>query len=358
MRILVLSNRHNLLPFAHRLRGEGNEVDVIIRNSGSSDRYERAWEGSFSPLLNRSEVNAESLGALAELAKKGECVVLTDHYNSAKRFSDARHLFPALRTDEAPTSTLRLGGWFTGETLIAPHALVVDVGAWPYGMGPAVEGSLTLIRLDTPGALEVYDSLMSPLKDLWKSLGFRGLVQVGLDLDTVGRGAQSELRGGNLGWPFLHTHAFVAELGSLSRMLLGLRDQGVRGLRDPEPSDIDEPWTPKKFTTVIPVTIPPYPHRTSEGAKEVSVEGLTEQWQGRVFWHDVKVDQQERRLRTAGLDGLVGVTTGSADTPSLARAKALELAQAIELPEKQYRVDAAQGVEGALGGLETLGILL
>ena len=80
---------------------------------------------------------------------------------------------------------------------------------------------------------------------------------------------------------------------------------------------------------------------------------------GRVFWHDVQVDPEAGKLTTAGLDGLVGVVRGAADTSELALVRALEVALRIELPEKQFRSDAGRRVQSVLSELEgRFGVLL
>jgi len=72
-----------------------------------------------------------------------------------------------------------------------------------------------------------------------------------------------------------------------------------------------------------------------------------------MFWFDVLVDHEARKLRTAGLDGLLAVATGAADSsPALARARALELAVRLEIPEKQWRADTGLTVEAVLSTLE------
>ena len=45
--------------------------------------------------------------------------------------------------------------------------------------------ALTTYRIDRPEALELYHYLMTPLVDGVKSVGFKGLAQVGIDLETA-----------------------------------------------------------------------------------------------------------------------------------------------------------------------------
>ncbi|MCP4113837.1 MAG: hypothetical protein GY737_00250 [Desulfobacteraceae bacterium] len=82
------------------------------------------------------------------------------------------------------------------------------------------------------------------------------------------------------------------------------------------------------------------------------VGGLSRQLIGHVWWHDVQVEMEKGEVWTAGLDGLVGVVRGEANTPEAARARCLQLAARIEIPGKQYRTDAAEHLSEALGGLE------
>lgn len=335
MKILVLSNQHHLMPFANRLRIEGHDVEVVVWRAGKSSRYERAWEGSLPQALRPSqdETTDEHLEPLIEDARRGKVTVLTDSYNAAHKFSRAKRLFASVRPEQLPESQLRLGAWFNGEKFEALHGIYVDVGTWPGGLGPREPGGLTIIRVDHSDARQLLGGMLEPMTDRLKSMSFRGLVQVGLDL----RRADGEplVLGEQLGWPHLHTHAFIGELDGFGDVLAGA-----------------SPVLPQKFVTVIPVSIPPWPNRSAEGAAQVEVGGLTEEYQSRVLWHDIQVNAEERKLMTAGLDGLVGVVRGAGYYPELARAQALGLAQAIQLPNKQYRPDAGTAVGGALAGLE------
>jgi hypothetical protein len=336
MKILALCNQHHLMPFANRLRLEGHDVEVVVWKAGKSSRYERAWAGSLPQVLrsSRGEVSDEHLAPAIEAAQRGQVTVLTDSYNAAHRFNGARRLFPAVRTEELPQSVLRLGAWFDGEKMQALHGLCVDVGAWPGGLGAREPGGLTLVRIDHSEAREIIGEMLEPLAERLKSKSFRGLVQVGLFLQAAD--GVPQVQGEEWGWPRLHTHAFVSELEGFGEVLAG-----------------QVPVLPQKFVVVLPVSIPPWPSRAAEGAAEVEIEGLTEEWQGKVFWHDIQVDAEARKLRTAGLDGLVGVARGAGHNVELARARAIQLVEQMRLPNKQYRPDVASMVGGALAGLES-----
>lgn len=342
MKILALCNQHHLMPFANRLRLEGHDVEVVVWNtgarrlSGKPNRYERAWSGSLPQVLRSSkgEVSDEHLAPAIEAAQQGKVTVLTDSYNAARKFNEARRLFGAERTKPLPESILRLGAWFDGERMQALHGLCVDVGAWPGGLGARDAGGLTLVRIDHSDARQMVGQMLEPLAERLKSKSFRGLVQVGLFLQSAD--GVPRIQGEEWGWPRLHTHAFVSELEAFGDVLAGA-----------------VPVLPEKFVTVIPISIPPWPSRAAEGASEVDIEGLTEAWQGKVFWHDIQVDTEARKLKTAGLDGLVGVARGAGYNVELARGRALQLVEAIQLPNKQYRPDAGMVVAGALAGLES-----
>ncbi len=147
------------------------------------------------------------------------------------------------------------------------------------------------------------------------------------------------------GWVPLHSHAFISDQPSVTSVLWG-----------------SAPVFPKAFTTVIPVSIPPWPF-PSPPAVEVGIpiagphyqDGkLTPEQLGNMFFHDMSI--QNGQPVTAGLDGLVCVVRGSANSPLLARQKAISLAQTVTLPEKQFRPDVGANVEPLLASLETLGL--
>ena len=326
--------RHELLPLHHRLRREGHDSEAVVWRP----RYERAWDGSVTKIIRHSDssLHAEALAPAVKEAEAGKVTVLTNVHRVAELFGSAPGLFRAAPdlTPAAPKDRLLLGGWFDGESVHTPHLLVADWGAWPGGLGSNVLGGLTLVRLGA-GAPPLVASAIDTVTQVLKSASFKGLFHfdVAEDLAT----GEMQLQGLSAGWPWLHTQAFVAELENLGGTLTG-----------------ETPRLRHKFVTVLPVTQPPWPNeKRGELAEGVEVGGLTGQAQGKCFWFDIVVDRAEKKLRTAGLDGLLCVATGASDaTAALARAKALELAMKIEVPEKQYRVDAGAMVDAALNTLE------
>ena len=338
---LILSHKHHLLPVAHRLRSEGVDTEVIYwrrDKPGRKNRFDHAWSGLMERTMPCHEVTPEWVEHAADLAADGKMVVLAEPPSAVGAFSGAARLLPRLEPESPPRSNFRLGGWWDGERLVSPHALFCDATTWPGGLGPGPEGAMALVRLD-PALEEIFDQLVEPSYE-WISSNenFVGLVQLGLFLDTAD--GIPRVEGGELGWPWLHTHAFLSECENFSRVVC----------------EGDVPNLSSKFVVVIPVTMPPWPWPDGK-ADESLIEGLTAQRQGEVFWHDVQV--KDGALWTCGLDGLVGVTRGAAQTPELARSRALDLAQAIQIPHKQYRPDAVAGLSLALAGMEqAFGIVL
>jgi hypothetical protein len=310
--------RHELLPLAHRLRREGHDVQAMVWRS----RYENAWGGSIEKIARHSDgtLNQEILTPLVEEAARGDLVVVTTVKRIAELFHAAPKLFAVAEklTEVEPSDRLLLGGWYDGEQVQAPHLLVADWGLWPGGLGPAV----------VQGALQA-------ATDRMKSASFRGLFH--FDVEEQPASGELRLRGLSAGWPGLHTQAFLAETLSFSKALLG-----------------GFPVLKRKFVQVLPVTIAPWPNeKRSVELPAEEIKGLTIQQQGQIFWLDVRIDQEARKIFSAGLDGLLCIATGCSDsTPALARARALELAHRISIPGKQFRPDAGMLVDSVLSTLE------
>jgi hypothetical protein len=167
-----------------------------------------------------------------------------------------------------------------------------------------------------------------------KAASFRGLFQADVEEEVETGGMR--MRGLRAGWPWLHTQAFVAEIASLGGVLAG-----------------EVPLLQKRIVTVLPVSVPPWPNTRAKDGEPVEVKGLTSVQQARTFWFDVTIDRKARQIHTGGLDGLVAVATGAADgSVHLARAKALEIAQRMEIPQKQWRTDAGLAVDAVLATFE------
>ena len=359
MKFLVLSHTHSLLPFAYRLQLSGQEVQPVV----SVRAFEAAWRGKMepSPRDPKGRLDGTWLAALAESSKQ-DTIVLTDDWKLQALFLEAGapNIFGVHRqqhtTMEGLTGGLRFGAWFDGENLHGHHALVVDRGAWPGGMGPNIDGAMTMIRVDNPETIGEIDRLATVWREELKSGDFRGLVQFGLNFQT--EHGEPEIDGMTAGWPFLHTHAFLSELEDFSSLLSASSPilEANQALDEQSPNHL----LPRKFVTVLPISRPPWPTRKARFRFDLApVEGLTPIQTGRVFWHDVQVDTEAGKLTTAGLDGLVGIVRGAADTSELALGRVLEVALRLQMPEKQFRSDCGRRVQLALSELEgRYGVLL
>jgi hypothetical protein len=357
MKFLVLSHTHSLLPFAYRLQLSGADVQPVV----VVQAFEAAWRGKMkpSPRDGKGRLDPSWLSELSCDVDTDNCVVLTDDWRLQEKFREATGREGRIygvhqqhhTTDGGLEGPLRLGAWFDGENLHGHHLLVIDRGAWPGGMGPSIDGGLTMVRIDIPETMWMMDQLANQQVDELKTSGFRGLVQFNLNFQTPS--GEPEVDGMLAGWPFLHTHAFVSELEDLA----GLLEKGVDTQSSNHPS---QTLLPRKFVSVLPVSRPPWPTRKARFRFDLAeVGGLTQEQMARVFWHDVQVDQEGGKLTTAGLDGLVGVARGAADTNELALVRALEVALRLQLPEKQFRSDAGRRVQSVLAELEgRFGVLL
>ena len=348
MKLLVASLRSELLPLVHRLRREGHEVQALVWRS----RYESAWDGEIEKLARHTDgtLMAGALREQVEAAERGELVVITSVRRVAELFHAAKFLYSTEKVGdgEPPRDVLLLGGWFDGERVQAPHLLVADWGAWTGGLGPWCLGGITLVRLGEGSLRAAGGSEPTQLPSVargaaeaaverLKSVSFRGLFH--FSMKEQPETGEMRLHGMEAGWPWLHTQAFLAELESLSAIV---------------GPTAGSPVLQHRFVTVLPLTIPPWPNEKRSDMKAgVAIEGLTPMQQGRAFWFDIRVDHEARKLRTAGLDGLLAVATGASDsTPHLARARALELAQRMQIDEKQFRADVGTQVDAALATLE------
>lgn len=354
MKYLVLSHTHSLLPFAYRLQLSGAEVQPVVTVAA----FEAAWRGKMDPSPRDAKGRLDP-GWLDELAKETanvNTIVLTDDWKLQEKFLAAgvlpTRLFGVSQQHHTitagPVNPIRFGGWFNGTHLTCPHAMVIDRGAWPTGMGPAIDGALTLIRVNKEETAWMLETLAMPQLEELRKTGFQGLVQFDLSFRTAN--GQPDVVGMVAGWPFLQTHAFLSELEDFASLLSGAIT---------EPKALP-PLLPRKFVTVLPISRPPWPTRKARFRFDLApIENLTATQMGRVFWHDVQVVPEAARLTTAGLDGLIGVIRGAADTSELALVRALEVALRVRLPEKQFRPDCGRLVQSTLSELEgRFGVLL
>ena len=321
---LVLSDGHSLLPFAHRLVREGLQVEVAVVHAPA--RYQQAWAGKFKPFLEvrKGGLDPETRKALLEVAEGTDAFVLTNSRALSDSFGGYPRTFGRLASpDGGPPSTLAVGAWFDGANFVGHHLWVRDIGLWPGGAGPAALAGGTLVQV-AAAVVPVLAGVLSPLGPALRSHNFRGLVSADVEL---GAGEVPEATGRwEAGWPHLHTHAFVSDLPSLGAVLGGAA-----------------PTFPAPFTQVVVVSVPPYPIKCNvqptPGVEILGVDGqpLPAAVVGQTFFHDMQL--AGRRVQVVGLDGLVAVCRGSGATAAEATEKALHVARAIALPERQLRTD-------------------
>jgi len=332
---LILSARHGLIPLFHRLKRTGHETHLVVWNS----RYSTAWAGLVEPILKRDRegITQESLAPAIEAAQRGDLIVITDVPMAAEWFSGAKLLYgPGPDHPTKPQDRVLFGGWFDGEHTTGLHLLVPDWGIWPGGMGPSGMGGLTLIRPNGGTLVEPITGALNQVTERLKAASYRGLVS--FDVVEEPQTGELLLHGLQTGWPLLHTAAFLAELGGLNSLLLA----------------VIAPRLERRFVTVLPVSAPPWPNqRQGERRPPVEITGLSPAQVGQCFWYDITIAPQEKKLFTAGHDGLIAVATGSGDvSPALARGRALGLASRLQVPEKQFRPDVGLQVDVVLATLE------
>lgn len=329
---LLVSHKHELLPFANRLMSEGHTVYVIIWRS----KYERAWSGRIEPVLkfSRDSITKETWQPYIERVKSKD-LTLVSNVPKAREIFDG-HGYVWLPVDERSEEPFRCGGWFDGETIHHPHVVIADVGAWPGGLGSRVDGGLVLVRLPD-GIPEVMKEVTDAVSDQLKTSGYKGLFSVEFERVT----GRLKVKTVHAGWLPLQLHAFLAEV-PLAPLLLG-----------------EETKPLPRFAVALPLSVPPWPVADAHYKIDQELQGLTPVQMGRVWWHDVQFSQEEKSLRTAGLDGLLGICVSGAHNLELARGRVLEVAQRLQVPELQYRPDVGALVPTVLAGIEeTLGLCL
>lgn len=340
MNILVLSHQHTLLPFAYKLQQESHDVQTLVYKSGAHARYEGAYKGVLKLAFHKGDSGKdEILQAFKELAaENAQIIVITNNTSAMKDFTDARNLYGMIRTEEQPYGVLRIGAWFDGANFSAPHILIADEGVVFRGQGSRTDSAMTLVRLDS------FDNrlaeLISPEADRLRVRGFKGLSQWGVSLQPDGEITLSH--GTISGWPSLHAHAFISVVDDFGDVLSG-----------------QPPVLRDKFTMSLAVSRPPWPERPMTYAKPTTIGGLTDDQISQVFWHDAQADQSNRELSTAGLDGLVGVVHGSAQSFELAQGRVVRIAQTMDFQDKQFRQGAGEQVREVLAVLEeTFGVVV
>ena len=119
---LVISHTHGLLPFAYRLKLEGEDVEPLVLTTS----FEGSWKGKMNKILRNSQgqIDQEHLAPVVAQAEAGEVTVLTDSWSIQTIFQNAKKLFGIQKPENPPRSVFRIGGWAFQGKLHSPHALV------------------------------------------------------------------------------------------------------------------------------------------------------------------------------------------------------------------------------------------
>lgn len=331
MKVLVITHKHHLLPFAWRLHNHHHvPVEVIVKNK----RFEKAWGGRL-PKLELPQVGEKELyAAVREIVVEQGMVVVTDSDRWSQELGGIPNLFPTLPFGKEPISPLYVGGWFDGERFISRHLYIEEWGLWPGGMGPSMPAVGTCIfnERNWPVGLEV---ALNYKKDELKGLSFRGLVLVALGIGGA-TGSIEPLRM-KAGWHLPHAHTFLSDLEDMPGLLMGL-----------------EQFPHKSIVMSALVTVPPYPFSSGRAEEPRGILIESKELTKRMFFHDLQLNGEE--ITTAGLDGLVAIVRGSGRSFQVARGELLRVANAIQVREKQFRTDAGLQTEQVYSYLQELGL--
>lgn len=349
MMIVVVSQSVEMIPFAWRLVLEGHDVQLIVLK----DSAEGAWAGQEKlsrPIIGEQKRDPAVRKVVFEtLQQAGENgVLMTDSHQWAK---EARE-FPVpmvvgpLQTGggrKPPPAAITFGAWFNGTLTSSPHIIVADQGTWPGGaLGPRMVGGMTLIAPRTNQ--DRYTEIWQPFWEELSKRGYRGLVRMNFPEE----GKTPTVDDLYTGWGWLHSHAFISELGEdgpgFGATLMGAH-----------------PGLPSIFTVALPVSMAPWPgmipHRNGWPRTPIPQESLG----GEVFFHSIQFDNGKVWTGAPQKEpegGLVGVARGSGNSIGLARGRALIQAQLLArgLREPQFRPDVAGAVEQVVATLEARGL--
>ncbi len=327
---LIVTRRHGLMPIANRLRREGHEVKLCLYNKrGRADKYESAYGSVFEFVGHMGDSDwDDKLASLQDLARDGECIVVTDSAMASEAFKDAALIY---RHEDEPhgRTSVRVGAWSSQSGMVGHHLCIADSGAWTGCMGPAVDAAMTLVR----GSPEI-------VADWGESGDYVGPCSQDLAIDESGVVPVGPVV---RGWHPLHQHAMLSQLPNVGDVLSGDAEFVL----------------PARFTVAAALSQPPWPNPGQGKRLQSAIEGFTPAMSSHVMWHDVTADVEKKELRTLGLDGLVGVVHAGAHSFELAQSTVQQACAALRFPCKQYRADIGAQVREVLAYLEYQhGILL
>lgn len=239
-----------------------------------------------------------------------------------------------------------VGAYFNGTSFLQPACLDWEHKRFfPGDLGELTGEMGTIVTYR--GAEKIFSATLARMADLLRTGGYCGYINLNLMANEQGL------------WPLEFTSRFGYPGYAICEALHNepwdtIFMKMLRG-------DILSLETAGGFAAGVALTVPPFPHRQgyaelSKGTPISLDASMTSADRDRL--HLAEVAMQGTHLVTSGMDGYVGVATGTGDTVNEARDCAYALARKVTIPNLRYRVDIGERVAvNDLPRLKALGYL-
>jgi hypothetical protein len=338
MNFFLCSDTGAGLGLGLRLRQEGHSVIANIRNKRLSSAYD-----GLLPKSNKLAVSPGTIflfdspggGKTAErLRGQGHAVL------GGSMFADQIETDPELRRGlmeeveikewiEKPEGLeIATGGWFDGNQFASPLYHRLSANRLMNGdLGAACEAGSCVWACTTPSCRLAYEGLLK-IEPLLRHHGYRGSLELESLLNTYGvYGLDWRTRLGGEAFPTV-IEGFTEGLGEMLARY-------ARGEAAPL-----FPLRPAGYAVSIRVSIPPYPYPTDAPAG-AAIGELVRADRVHAYFYDVWFDQ-DNVLKSTGGRGAIADFTGYGDTIFDAALGAKEIADRVQIFDKQYRTDLAE----------------
>lgn len=350
-----MSSRGDGLGLALRIKGEGHDISVTIRD----DRAKRNYDGllrkvdKFDKAITKETVlifDAPGFGKMAErLRGQGYAVLgasmLADQLASDEAFAYGIMEDAGIRVSEnAPANSMGTLGWFDGFNFLQPYVHSFDrYRLMNDDLGPEMDCAGALTFACPHDTCRVCQDGLAKLVPILRHHGYSGLISMDTAVvDGVTVGVRI--------YPCFEYDVFPALMEMFTEPLGDTLAAYARGERGK-----DFPVKREGYGAALRVSIPPYSDML-DAPEGLPITGLTRSDRQHSYFYDVRLSE-DATLETSGGRGSIAAFTGFADTLPLAVQLPLEIAGRVEVLNKSFRTDLPMVFMGCMAEFERASIM-
>ena len=330
MKYLVISDEGDYLPIAVKLNAEGHSVKFHVRQKDKRN-IGKGLVDVTSNIPKNVDIAILDMPITHDLAEKLDCKVFTsceftDFFSSDKDYFEEICGLIGLACDTTLYPDNAIEGWFNGDHFVLP-VFYHDYKSKMFSgdLGESVpNGHMGIVSHQEHAFSERFTKLLKKLVPILKKSGYRGLIRLDLNGDTVCR------------------PSFRLHMPTIFEMIMSPLSQLIR---ETVQGDLRYIKTHRESAVAVKISIPPYPYCVKffaeHGYYQIHGKPLfkVDASQMKHLWM-LNVYRDNGTIKSSGHSGDLGYVTSRAGvTVKEAGRRIKRTIENLEVPDLQYRTD-------------------